>query len=177
MLESIILSALLLFLLGFSFVLISAFLGFVLTRVPFVRSPKKDLMEVFARFPLKDGQVFYDLGSGDGKIIFVAEETAKIQGVGFEQTLWTNLLARFRARLRKSKAIFFTKDFFKVSWQEADVLYAYLYPPLMAKIEKKFLAECRPGTMFIVRDFPFPGIKPSEVMLFERGHEVYIYFR
>lgn len=175
MFETVLLLVLLSGVLLFSFILISAFLGFLATRVPFVRSPKSDLQKAFQRLPLQDGQVFLDLGSGDGFVVFAAEELADVKARGYEQTLWTHVLAKWKAKLKHSKAEFFQEDFFKVSWADADVIYCYLYPPLMPKIEAKFLAEAKPGARLVARDFPLPSLEPAEVMLFGARHEVFFY--
>ena len=33
----------------------------------------------------------------------------------------------------------------------------------MGRVEEKFLAECKIGTKAIIRDFPFPNLKPNQI--------------
>ena len=49
-------------------------------------------------------------------------------------------------------------------WEGANIIHAYLYPAVMGRVEKKFLAECGPGTVLVVRDFPLPQLPALEVL-------------
>lgn len=157
------------------FVITSAFLGFLLTRVPFVPTYASDVEFFVKKLGLSSCDVFYDLGSGDGKVVFLVEKLSGAEVTGFELTWWTHWLAKLKKIFMKSKAKFINRNFFKQPWSEATVIYGYLYPPLMGRVEEKFLAECKPGATAIIRDFPFPNIKPSEIIYRPKKHEIYIY--
>ncbi len=158
-------------------IITTAFWGFVITRVPYVRSNLNDTVRLLKKIPLSTGSIFYDLGSGDGRVVFMAEKMYKVRGVGFELTFWTHVVASIKKRLKNSNAEFLRKNFFKVEWTNAQVIYCFLYPPLMGKVETKFLEECLPGTLLISRDFALPNLKPSEIMDFTHPHNAYIYRR
>ena len=173
-----ILAVLLLLLLGafvVTFMITSEFIAFLRTRVPFVPTNQADVEFFVKILGLDQADVFYDLGSGNGKVIFLVKKLSGARGVGFELGWWTVLYAKFKALLLGSRAKFYNRNFFKANWQEADFIYAYLYPPLMRRIKDKFLAECRSGAIMIVRDFPLPDLKPDEVYFRPRNHEIYIY--
>ncbi len=141
--------------------------------------------------------IFYDLGSGDGKVVFIVNKLTGAKCVGFELTWWTHILAKIKSKFillrpafvktsagrqgyggqeyQNSKLQFKNQNFFKHSWEEATVIYGYLYPPLMGRVEEKFLADCKPGSMAIIRDFPFPKLKPLEIIYRPKNHEIYIY--
>ena len=153
----------------------SAFFGFLRTRVPFVPTYNSDIKFILGKIKLDSNSVFYDLGSGDGSVVLLVEKLTGAKGVGFELTMWTNLLAKLKARLQGRKSKFYKKDFFKADWSEATVIYCYLYPPLMGRIEEKFKQELKPGGVAIVRDFPFPNMNYSEKYYLPKDHEIYIY--
>lgn len=157
------------------FVIATSFWGFWRTRVPYVRSKTEDTLKVLRAARLKDGQVFYELGSGDGRVIFLAEELAKVQAVGFELTPWVHYMAKFHAWKKGSKVRLLREDFFAASWHEADVVYCYLYPPLMRSVETKFLEETKPGSVLISRDFKLPHLQPVEEVVFNEKHNAFIY--
>ena len=165
--------------LGFSlvmlFVITSAFLGFLITRVPFVPTYASDIKFIVHKLNISSRETFYDLGSGDGKVVFLVEQLSGAHAVGFELTWWTHLLARLKKRFKGSQAEFRNQNFFKHDWSGADYIYGYLYPPLMGRIEEKFLSDCRPGSVAIIRDFPLPHLKPAQVYHMPRKHELYIY--
>ena len=167
--------AMLLFAFVMLFIITSAFLGFLLTRVPFVPTYRGDIEFIVKKLGISSHDVFYDLGSGDGKVVFLVEELSGAKTKGFELTWWTHLLARIKKLIKGSKAQFINRNFFKQDWSGANFVYGYLYPPLMGRVEDKFLADCKPGSIAIIRDFPFPNLKPAEVYNMPKEHEIYIY--
>jgi hypothetical protein len=169
------------------FIIFSAFLGFLLTRVPFVPTSRQDIEFVVKKLGISSRDVFYDLGSGDGKVVFLVNRLTRARCVGYELTWWTHLLAKIKSIVihlrqgygghegQRSNVKFRNQNFFKHSWQEANYIYGYLYPPLMRRVEEKFLSDCKPGSIAIIRDFPFPNLKPSDVYRMPKKHEIYIY--
>lgn len=154
----------------------SALLGFLRTRVPFVPTAQEDIEFLIKQLNIKPKDIFFDLGSGNGRVCFLVNKLTGAKCVGFELTGWTHLLARAKRLWLRAKGVKFkNQNFFKVGWQEANYIYAYLYPPLMKKVEKKFLSECHVGTVAIIRDFPLPFLKPVNKYRLKGGHEFYIY--
>ena len=157
------------------FIITSAFLGFLLTRVQFVPTLKNEIEFIVNKLGVSSRDVFYDLGSGDGKVVFLVEKLSGAKAVGFELTWWTHLLAGFKKIVKRSSAQFKNQNFFKHSWSEANYIYGYLFPPLMGRVEKKFLADCKPGSIAIIRDFPFPNMEYTDKFYLPKKHEIYIY--
>jgi hypothetical protein len=157
------------------FIITSSFLGFIITRVPFVPTYKGDIEFIVKKLGINSADVFYDLGSGDGKVVFLVEKLSGAKVKGFELTWWTHLLAQLKKSVRRSRAQLVNRNFFKQNWSDANYIYGYLYPPLMGRVEEKFLADCKPGSVAIIRDFPLPNLKPVEVYNLPKKHEIYIY--
>lgn len=159
----------------FAIIVTSTLIGFVITRVPLVRSKVADTAGVLMAAGIADGQVFYDIGSGDGRVVFLAERLARVQATGFELTVWVHMWALLKRQMYKSSAQLKRMDFFKHSWAEADMVYCFLFPPLMPKVEQKFLSDCKQGAVLISRDFKLPGLVPIAVMDIGPVHTAYIY--
>lgn len=159
------------------FVIASAFLGFVLTRVPFVPTYASDIEFFVKKLGISSSDVFFDLGSGDGKVCFIVNKLTGAKCMGFELTWWTHLLAQIKLKVksRKSKVEFHRKNFFKSDWSEATIIYAYLYPMIMKRVQDKFKAEMKPGSIAIVRDFPFPDMPYDQKYYLQKKHEIYVY--
>lgn len=157
------------------FVIFSAFLGFLLTRVPFVPTYASDIKFIVEKLGIASKDTFYDLGSGNGKVVFLVEKLSGAKVKGFELTWWTHYWALLQKILTRSHAEFSNRNFFKQDWSKANIIYCYLYPPLMGKIEEKFKTEMKPGSIAIVRDFPFPNIRHAEKYFLPKEHEIYVY--
>lgn len=127
------------------FVIVSEFVAFLRTRVPFVPTHAGDIEFIVKRLGISTRDVFYDLGSGNGKVVFLVNKLSGATCVGFELSWWTFLFARIKSKVngQMSKVAFKNKNFFKADWSGANYIYGYLYPPLMGRVEEKFLADCR----------------------------------
>ncbi|HEX3095956.1 MAG TPA: hypothetical protein VHQ20_02440, partial [Patescibacteria group bacterium] len=80
-----------------------------------------------------------------------------------------------RAIVTRSNAKFISGNFFNQPWAEANVIYGYLYPPLMSQVGEKALRECQPGTKLVIRDFPITTMKPHSVWQTPSNHQMYLY--
>lgn len=157
------------------FLVLSEFVAFIRTRVPFVPTHAGDIKFIVKKLGISSRDVFYDLGSGNGKVVFLVEELSGARVKGFEVGWWTILYAKLKALIKGSKAQFVNKNFFKQDWSGANYIYCYLYPPLMGSIEDKFQLEMKPGSVAIVRDFPFPTMAYTEKYLMPKKHDIYVY--
>ncbi len=187
MFDIIILLIMLLFVLILLFVIFSAFLGYLITKVPFVPTSAEDISFIVQKLTIGKNQIFYDLGSGNGKVCFLVHKLCGAKCVGFELTWWTHLWAKIKKRClqfspllrgdaqRAERLLFKNQDFFKANWREADFIYGYLFPFLMVRVEEKFLQEGKAGSIAIIRDFRFPNLKPTETFYLPKKHEIYIY--
>lgn len=166
---------LLIFTFVFTFIMGSSVVGFIQTRVPYVRTRAADILEIVKKTPITETDVFFDLGSGDGKVIFTVEKNSGAKVKGFELTLWTHLLSRINKMVRRSSAQLVMANFFKRDFSEATVIYCYLYPALMPVVSRKVLAECKPGTKVIARDFPASDLNQIDRWKSSTGHTIYVY--
>lgn len=175
MLTTFILIIFLLFSLLLLSIILSSFLSFLITKVPFVPTKKTEIEYILNQIPITKKDCFIDLGSGNGKVVFLVESTTQAKVIGYETTAWTYLWSMIKKFIIKSNAKFYHKNFLNVSWSNASVIYCYLYPHLMGKIENKFCTECKPGSMAIIKDFPFPKKNPEQILRLPKNHEIYIY--
>ncbi len=165
----------LLFSLLIIFIMGSSLLGLARTHVPFVPTAVSDIIQVGQRLPIEQNDVFVDLGSGDGRVIFEIEKLTGAKVRGYELTLWTHLLTRLKKSLRGSHAELIWGDFFKANLTDATVVYCYLYPPLMRAVGEKILAECKKGTHVVSRDFPIPNLEKLDYWKSSGKHEIFVY--
>jgi len=167
----------LLFALTLLFISFSALLTFLKTGVPPVSTKLAGLASILRQCQISSADTFYDLGSGDGRVVFFAESLTGARAVGFELAFWSYIFSCLKKKLKGSKARFVKSNFFERDWSEATVIYAYLYPHLMSRVEEKFRTECRRGSLAIIRDFPFPNFQPRQIFKSNGVHKIYVYER
>jgi len=110
---------------------------------------------------LQPGEVLYDLGSGDGRILF-AGSARGARCYGFEINPFLYLYTKLRVFVRGERDVIVTReDFWNRSIAEADVVTAYLVPHAMERLKVKARAELKPGTRIVLAVYPFADWKPE----------------
>ncbi len=133
--------------------------------VPYVPTPMPIVRAMVQAARLRPGQIVYDLGAGDARLLIEAKRAQSgIQAIGFEvvPTIW--LLGVARIALSRLKVSFYCKSLFSRNLSDADVIFLYLSPSMMKKLEQKFSSELRPGTRVISNGFYFKGREPAETI-------------
>lgn len=157
------------------FMVFTELVNFLQTRVPFVPTSKKDIADMVHRVGITQQDLFLDLGSGNGKVVFAVEQLTGAKARGLQRGGWTQIYAKLRKRLTGSKAELVTGNFFNQPWSDATVIYCYLYPHLMNQVADKAKHDCKPGTKIVVRDFPIPNLQLHSSWQTPTYHDMYLY--
>lgn len=114
---------------------------------------------------LKPNDVVYDLGSGDGRIIFEAVQDAHCRGIGIEIDPWLVNQSNARAKeLGIGDRVRFTREnFWKTNVSNASVIFLFQISFSMKKLEQKLRSELRPGARIVSNYFAFPAWQPTQV--------------
>jgi SAM-dependent methyltransferase len=149
------------------FVLICCFnlIFSVLSFAPWVPSRSRDLKRIFKLADLKPGQIFYDLGCGNGKVIIYAANNYKVKAIGLEISLLFYLICKIRQVLNRGKNIEFKfKNLYKENLSAADVVYLFGIPySLNEKFSLKLKEELKPGAKIISYSFKLNGVEPKTI--------------
>ncbi|NTU73819.1 methyltransferase domain-containing protein [Candidatus Roizmanbacteria bacterium] len=133
---------------------------------PYVPTKKKEIEEMLKTAKLKKGQKFLELGSGDGRVVRTAVKMFGVVGQGIDINPTLVWIARFKARLQKLKNITFkTQNIFSTSYKDADVIYLFLMPELIAKMRPKMETEIKPTTIIISHGFKVEGWTPYQTIV------------
>lgn len=121
---------------------------------------------------IKKGDVFYDLGCGNGDVL---QEAAKfdVKVIGFEISPFYFLLSKFRTIYYPNVDVY-CRDITKVDLTNADIIYCYLLPKFLKKLGAKFKNELRPGVRVISISFPVKNLKPISRIKY-KNHTIYLY--
>jgi predicted RNA methylase len=123
------------------------------------------------------GDVVYDLGSGDGRIVITAAQAHGARGVGIE--LQHGLVESSRTAASRAgvadKVDFIEGDFFDADLSAATVVMLYLWPGVNGRLETKFRSELRPGTKIVSYTFPINNWVPDETVQLENGRQLFLW--
>ncbi|MBI5619890.1 hypothetical protein HY950_02935 [Candidatus Gottesmanbacteria bacterium] len=124
---------------------------------PFVPStnPTARVMIYLAR--IKPGMNVYDLGSGDGKLLFLAAEKGAT-AIGLEINPLLVLWTLFKKTLspHRNHIIVLWRNFWTTDLSCADVVFIYLLPWRMEQLKNKLQKELKPGSLVVSNSFIFP---------------------
>jgi len=108
---------------------------------------------------IKKGMIVYDLGSGTGKLLFLAAEKGA-KACGFEINPFLVLITNLRALLSPYRGFVSAhwKNLWKADLAPADVVFTYLLPDKMSKLEDKIIRECKKKTIIVANSFIFNNL-------------------
>jgi SAM-dependent methyltransferase len=149
-------------------------------KVPFVPTPELVVKRMLTIADLKPGELVYDLGAGDGRILSSAVKDfgAKAIGVELHESRYEAIARRIeRERLRGSAGVI-RGDFFDINLSQADVVTLYLLTSVNSMVKPKLECELKAGARVVSHDFPIHGCVPvcvEKVADRYTTHVVYLY--
>jgi ribosomal protein L11 methylase PrmA len=144
--------------------------------VIFVPTPQELVDDMLRLADVKQGDVLYDLGSGDGRIPITAARRYGIRAVGIDIDPARIKEANENAKTANVTRLvtFRQEDLFLAGWKEASVITLYLLPELNLKLRPRLWAELKPGTRIVSHAFDMGDWKP-EKKLESNGRTVYFW--
>lgn len=130
------------------------------TDAPYVPTKMNLIKKVLKAGRVKKGKKFYELGSGDGRVVF---EAAKLgaESVGIEQSWLRVWYSIYEAKKRCfPNAKFYHGNIFKKNYSDANIIYIYLLPKGIKKLEEKLSKEVKKRTVIITQTYHFQKLKP-----------------
>jgi cyclopropane fatty-acyl-phospholipid synthase-like methyltransferase len=147
---------------------------------PPVPSPQNVVERMLNAAGLKRGEVLYDLGSGDGRVLITAAQQFGARAVGVEispeQIHASNVKIRRLKLDERCKVI--EGDLLKVDLSEADVVTIYLLTTSNDLLKPNLEKYLKPGARVVSHDYQIRGWVPNrveKVEAFKRQHTLYVY--
>lgn len=119
--------------------------------VPYVPTPPEVVAKMLEMGSVGSGDLVYDLGCGDGRIVIAAVRRLGVRGVCVEldpaRLKWAREVAE---KAGVAGLIRFVEgDLFEVPLQDATVVTLYLLRPTNLRLKPKLLRELRPGSRVV----------------------------
>jgi predicted RNA methylase len=153
---------------------------------PYVPSPPSVVRKMLVLAELKPGEVFFDLGAGDGRAVIMAAEDfgARAVGVELREDLVKKALGAVYEHSLQNRVTIVNSDMFNVDLSSADVIFLYLTTSANEKVKPKLEVELKKGSRIVSHDYEIVGWKPSLVENFCENpklgypsHTLYLYRR
>ena len=140
----------------------------MLKGAPFVPTPMEEVRRMLKAAELKPGDLIYDLGSGDGRLVHTASRLYKAKAVGYELSPLVWAWSIFLSIFWRSKAKLRFGNFWNKDVSDAKVIVCYLLPPAMENLKKNILPQLKPGTLLVSHAFQIQGWIPYKELKRDR---------
>jgi len=126
-------------------------------EVPYFPSTDEAVLAMLELAGTAPGDVVYDLGCGDGRIVIAAAKEFGARGVGVEIDPAPLRIALYRARRAgvEDRVRFVRGDLFETDISEATVVTLFLFETLNRRLLPKLLRELEPGTRIVAHRYGF----------------------
>lgn len=144
------------------------------SKVPLISIPHKVLEDIEKALELKDNSVFYDLGCGNGRILFyLAKKYPKVKFIGVENAhfpaLIVSIISWLNKKINKIDVTIIKRSFFNVDLSRATHIFTYLYPNIMNDLLPKLKKELKPKTRLVSVSFYFKDKKEIQEINLKRN--------
>jgi protein-L-isoaspartate O-methyltransferase len=149
---------------------------------PFVASPHRAVDKMLQMADLKPGEIVYDLGCGDGRILIAAAQRFRVKAVGIEisERLAHTAESNVKALGLEDKVKVIHGDFMKTDLSPADVVTLYLMTTANENLRPNLEKYLKHDARVVSYDYPIPGWKaideeetnPSRL---GNRHTIYLY--
>ena len=144
--------------------------------VIFVPTPQAVVDAMLKMAGVHKGDVVYDLGSGDGRIVVMAAKEYGVKGIGID--INPQRIAEANANATQAGVTnlvaFRNEDLFEADIHEASVVTLYLLTSLNLKLRPKLWHDLKPGARVVSQTFDMGDWKPEREDEVE-GHNIYLW--
>ena len=132
---------------------------------PFVPTPQEVVDRMLELAQVSQGDLLYDLGSGDGRIVITAARRYGAQAVGFEidPALVTDSKRNIKEAGVEALAEIRDQDVRTVDLTPASVVTMYLYPGANLRLRAAIMRQLKPGSRVVSHDFGMGDWRPDRV--------------
>ena len=130
--------------------------------VPYVPTPQEVVDRMLELAEVKKGDVVYDLGSGDGRIVVTAAKKYGVKAIGFE--IDPQRIKESQENIKKAGVENLVEirqqDIRTVDLAGASVLTMYLLPEVNLMIRPNIWKQMKPGSRVVSHDFDMGDWRP-----------------
>ena len=143
-------------------------------KLPWVPTEKRRARRALKMANMQPGELLYDLGAGDGRILLMAAEEFGACAIGIEASPLQYAFTWLRIFFNGGKPNISVRreNFHQSDLSDADVVFAYLRPDQTIPMQDVLSAQLKVGARVVAVAFDFPKWKPSD---FDEGYLLFTY--
>jgi ribosomal protein L11 methylase PrmA len=145
--------------------------------VPFDPSPQSVVDQMLKLADVHEGDVVYDLGCGDGRIVIAAAKRFGARGVGIDIDPRRIEESMENARIAGvlDRVTFRNEDIFEANIAQATVVTLFLWPEVNLKLRPNLWRDLKPGTRVVSYYWDMGDWMPEKRIAARTGHSIYLW--
>lgn len=147
---------------------------------PYIPTPQIVVERMLQAARVKPGDMVYDLGSGDGRVVITAAQKFGARAVGVEilPDLCQKAVDKIKALGLEDRVSMIEGSALRVDLSPADVVTMFFLTTSNERLKPNLEKFLKPGARVVSNEFPIKGWKWSEVVHIKVGsmdHTIYVY--
>ncbi len=139
-----------------------------------IPTEKDRIRKALEMVELKPNELLYDLGAGDGRVLFIAEEEFGVRAVGIERAFLQAMFIKARIFFGGKQAQIHARreNFYQSDLSDADVVFVYLRVDQAIPLQEKLEKELKAGARVVALSADFLEWKPK---IFDDMQLIFVY--
>jgi len=147
---------------------------------PYIPTPQIIVEKMLEAGRVKPGDMVYDLGSGDGRVVITAAQKFGARAVGVEilPDLCQKAIDKIKALGLEDRVRMVEDSALRVDLSPADVVTMFFLTSSNERLKPNLEKYLKPGARVVSNEFPVKGWKSSQVVHVKTGsmdHVIYVY--
>jgi ribosomal protein L11 methylase PrmA len=145
--------------------------------VPYVPTPTEVVEAMLKVGSVRPGEIHYDLGCGDGRIVVMAVEkfgVARATGYDIDPERIKEANENAKKAGVSEKTRFVLGNLFEADFRDADIVTLYLLPAVNLKLRPKLLKDLKVGSRIVSHQFDMGEWQPEKKISVD-GRTVYMW--
>jgi precorrin-6B methylase 2 len=147
---------------------------------PYIPTPQTIVERMLEAGRVKPGDMVYDLGSGDGRIVITAAQKfgARAVGVELRADLCRIAVERIKAAGLEGRVRMLQGDALRVDLSPADVVTMFFLTSSNVLVKPNLEKYLKPGARVVSNQFPIKGWRPIDTVRTRSGsmdYAIYVY--
>jgi SAM-dependent methyltransferase len=146
----------------------------MISGLPWIPTRPARIHQALTLAHISPGDILYDLGAGDGRVLVMAAREFGARAIGIEISPIHCIAARVNALLKgvNNKVEIRWASFYNDDFKDADVIFVYMTSRETARLRPHLERQLQPGTRVISISCEIAGWQPAE---FNREELIYLY--